>query len=54
LLGGTFGQRFQSLVHQYCHAHSSDDLYLFAVIVLLTFFFEQCLIGAKTEGERTC
>jgi len=53
-LGGAFSQRFQGLLNQYCHAHPSDDLYHFAVIVLLTFFFEQCLIGAKAESERTC
>lgn len=53
-LGGTFADRFRGLLGRYCQTRPSDDLYVFAVTVLLTFFFEQCLIGAKVEGERTC
>jgi len=53
-LGGTFADRFRGLIGRYCHKRPSDDLYAFAVTVLLTFFFEQCLIGAKVAGERTC
>jgi hypothetical protein len=53
-LGGTFADRFRGLLGRYCQTRPSDDLYRFAVTVLLTFFFEQCLIGAKVERERTC
>ena len=53
-IGGSFAERFRALQDRYCHSHPSDDLYRFAVTVILTFFFEQCLIGARAEGEKTC
>lgn len=53
-LGGTFSQRFNALVARYCGKSPDDDYYRFAVVVVLTFFFEQCLIGARTLGETVC
>jgi hypothetical protein len=53
-LGGSFIERFHGLIECYGHSHAEDDQYRFALTVLLTFFFEQCLIGAKAEGELTC
>lgn len=53
-LGGTFADRFRGLLDRYCQVRISDDLYRFAVIVLLTFFFERCLIGKKSKGESAC
>lgn len=50
-LSGGFKQRFQGLLDRYCEAHPADDLYRFAVTVLLTFFFEHCLIGTKSPKE---
>ncbi len=41
------------LSEPYCQSHPSDDLYVFAVTVLLTFFFEQCLIGSKVQGKAS-
>ena len=53
-LGGTFSQRMNGLVARYCEKSPNDDLYRFATIVVLTFFFEQCLIGSRTSGEVAC
>lgn len=53
-LGGRFSQRFNSLIARYCEKSPNDDLYRFAIVVVLTFFFEQCLIGARTTGETVC
>lgn len=52
--GGTFSQRFNALIARYCEKSPNDDLYHFAIVVILTFFFEQCLIGARTTGETVC
>lgn len=52
--GGTFSQRMNGLVARYCEKSPNDDLYRFGTIVVLTFFFEQCLIGTRTAGEVAC
>lgn len=52
--GGSFAERFRGLVTLYVNSHSDDDLYRFGVIILLTFFFEQCLIGRRTPQEEAC
>jgi len=53
-LGGTFSQRMNGLASRYCDKSPNDDLYRFGTVVVLTFFFEQCLIGARAAGEMTC
>ncbi|MBB01224.1 MAG: hypothetical protein CMJ47_01105 [Planctomyces sp.] len=52
--GGSFAERFRGLVTLYSQAQRDDDLYRFAVTTLLTFFFEQCLIGRRTPEEESC
>lgn len=50
--GGSFAERFRGLLSLYTQSRPTDDLYRFAVTVLLVFFFEQCLIGRRTAGEE--
>lgn len=50
--GGSFAERFRGLVALYTQSRPDDDLYRFAVTILLVFFFEQCLIGRRTAEEE--
>ena len=50
--GGSFAERFRGQKILYSRDHKEDSLYCFAVTVLLTFFFEQCLIGDRTVAEQ--
>lgn len=54
LQGGRFAERLRGLVALYTQARTNDDLYRFAVTILLVFFFEQCLIGRRTAEEESC
>lgn len=48
---GSFAKRLSYLTEQYAEQYKEDDLYIFHVKILLLYFFEQCLIGQKTEFE---
>ncbi len=50
---GSFKNRLKSLTENYLRQYSklNDDEYLFYIGAILFFFFEQCLIGKKTEEE---
>ena len=54
LQGGSFAEKFRALINLYSRMQSNDDLYRFGVTTLLTFFFEQCLIGQRTQEEEPC
>lgn len=49
---GSFAERLRYLTEQYSMQYADDDLYIFHVRILLLYFFEQCLIGQKTEFEQ--
>lgn len=49
---GNFKDKLERLTELYAERHKNDDLYKFHVKVVLIYFFEQCLIGEKTEEER--
>ena len=47
-----FPNTLNQLTEIYCERHKNDDIYRFYVRVVLIYFFEQCLIGKKTEEEK--
>ena len=51
---GTFRERIHSLTKLYLNRYSNenDDEYLTNIRAVLLFFFEQCIIGKKTEDEK--
>lgn len=49
---GSFSVRLDALTKEYSVQHGNDDLYIFHVRVFLLYYFEQCLIGQKTEFEK--
>lgn len=49
---GSFSQRLQSMTEAYAKNNRVDDIYVFFIRVTLIYFFEQCLIGTKTETEK--
>lgn len=51
-LSGTFSQRLKYLAERYSEKYKNDDAYVSGVAVVLLYFFEQCLIGKKTEKEK--
>lgn len=50
-LSGTFELKLATMVETLCGAKKNDDLYYMNMRVLMVYFFEQCLYGAKTEAE---
>lgn len=52
MISGEFKERFESQNARYSEKHPHDDMFCFSVTVVLTYFFEQCLIGKTVEAER--
>jgi len=50
-LSGCFRERLDYLIERYSEKYPHDDAYRFHVQVVLLYFFEQCLVGKKTQGE---
>lgn len=48
---GVFKIRFNLMLKLYASKYEGDDTYKLYVRVVLIYFFEQCLIGIKTEEE---
>lgn len=51
---GEFKERLRELAEYYLTKYSSenDDLYLYYLRAVLVYFFEQCIIGKKTNEEK--
>jgi len=49
---GNFKERLNYLTEEYIAKYKNDDIYKFYVRVVLIYYFEDCLIGKKTEDEK--
>jgi hypothetical protein len=50
-LSGPFRERLEYLIERYSEKYAHDDVYRFYVQVVLLYFFEQCLVGERTQSE---
>jgi len=50
-IGGQFSDKLRLLTKQYSEKYNHDDEFTMYIQVVLTYLFEQCLVGRKTPAE---